>query len=459
MNTKPGSKILGLISLGCPKNTVDSEFLLGQLKELGWSFTDNIDEADCLIVNTCGFIRDAKLESEDAIKEICEVKDDRPDVLLVATGCLPQRDSVNLQTQFPKLDLVVGVGSLGRLPDLIESKWKGQKIKPDLHTEFCSPGRATLPHSRFPRLRLTPPWTGYMKISEGCNHECSYCTIPSIKGPQISRPIDDLVREAEILASEGVKELIIISQDTTAFGSDSGSNLKNLLTVLDKVEGLSWIRLHYLYPSKISGGLLDVIAASDKILPYFDIPLQHVQPRILKAMHRLAPETDTLRLVEKIRERFTDTETPACIRTTFIAGFPGETESDVEALHEWIERAKVDRLTVFQFSPEDGTPAAILPDQIPLHISESRMHRLMESQQEITLEINETWIGKEIDVLLEGVTDDDRAVGRSYRDAPEIDGFVIVKGVPENINEGDIVRTRVTGAMPYDLEAEFIRVI
>lgn len=459
MKTRPGSKIIGLISLGCPKNTVDSEFLLGQLKELGWSFTDNIDEADCLIVNTCGFIQDAKLESEDAIQEICEIKDNRPEVLLVATGCLPQRDSVNLQSQFPKLDLVVGVGSLERLPDLIESKWKGQQIESDLHTGYCSPGRATLPHSRFPRLRLTPSWTGYMKISEGCNHECSFCTIPSIKGPQISRPIDDLVREAEILASEGVKELIIISQDTTAFGSDSGSNLKNLLTVLDKVDGILWIRLHYLYPSKISGGLLDVIATSDKILPYFDIPLQHVQPGILKAMGRLAPETDTLRLVERIRERFTDTETPACIRTTFIVGFPGETESDVEALHEWMERAKVDRLTVFQFSPEEGTPAALLPDQIPQHISESRMHRLMESQQEITLEVNETWIGKEIDVLLEGVTDDDRAVGRSYRDAPEIDGFVIVKGVPENTDQGEIVRTRVTGAMPYDLEAEFIRVI
>ena len=450
------SKVLGLISLGCPKNTVDSEFLLGKLKEYGWTFTDDENEADCLVVNTCGFIRDAQMESEEALQEICSIKGQKPDIILVATGCLPQRESVDLKRDFPELDLVAGVGSLKELPDLIETLWQDRFREFENPEQYVAHGRATLFTSSEPRIRITQPWTGYLKISEGCDHSCAFCTIPSIKGPHISRPVDDLVRETERMASEGVRELILISQDTTAYGSDIGTNLKNLLPELDKVDGISLIRLHYMYPSKVSDGLLDAIAQSRHILPYFDIPLQHVQPEILNAMKRLAPDTDTLALVRKIRKRFQDARNPACIRTTFIVGFPGETEEDVDALVEWIEEARVDRLTVFEFSPEHGTPAVELPYQVSEHDSESRLHRIMEIQHDISLEINEGLVGKEIDVLLEGITDDGRMVGRSYRDAREIDGLIFVDGVPEEIEFGEIVRTVVTGALPYDLEAECI---
>jgi ribosomal protein S12 methylthiotransferase len=448
------SKTLGLISLGCPKNTVDSERLLGELGALGWEFTSEISDADCLVVNTCGFIRDARLESEEAIAEICEARASHPGVILVATGCLPQRIPGVLGEKFPELDLVVGAGDLAALPAMIEALWNNEETSRKESTGFCQPGRATLSMSTDPRLRISPPWTAYMKIAEGCSLECSFCTIPSIKGPHISRPIDDLVKEAENLAQEGVKELILISQDTTAYGSDIGTNLRRLLQELDGVDGIRWIRLHYLYPGKISDGLLDTIAESRHVIPYFDIPLQHVSPKILRSMKRLDPDMNPLDLVKKIRARFESAPLPACLRTTFITGFPGETEDDFRQMPEFIESAMLDRVTVFQYSREDGTPAASLPDEVPEHVAEARMHRLMETQQEISLDVNEGWIGKTIEVLLEGETDEGRRAGRSYRDAPEIDGLVLVDGVPENMDDGSFISVRIDEAMPYDLAGE-----
>jgi len=450
-------KVLGLISLGCPKNTVDSERLLGELAMRGWAFTDDIDEAQCLIVNTCGFIEDARLESEEALEEICEVKRERPEVILVATGCLPQRQGSDLGGIFPEIDLIVGVGSLPELPQLLESLWEGDSPQVAHRPDLLAPGRSTLSIATDPRLRLTPDWMAYLKIAEGCGHECSFCIIPAIKGPHVSRPMDDIVEEARYLASDGVRELILISQDTTAYGSDIGASLRSLLEKLDDVDGISWIRLHYLYPSKISPGLLDFIADSTHVIPYFDIPLQHVQPGVLKRMNRLAPDIDPFEIVTKIRSRFQDSRMPACIRSTFIVGFPGETDGDAAALLDFVENARLDRLTVFQFSPENGTPAAVLPDQVPEAIAEARMHQLMEAQHDISFEINRGWVGKTIDVLLEGETDDGRMVGRSYRDAPEIDGLVIVDKVPESIEYGEIIKARVAGALPYDLEAEWER--
>jgi ribosomal protein S12 methylthiotransferase len=449
------SKRMGLISLGCPKNTVDSERFLGEMAALGWEFVDEMYDADCLVVNTCGFINDARLESEEAIAEICEMKDENPDVILVATGCLPQRIPGILKEKFPALDLVVGVGSLCELPQLIEAAWTDRnKIIND--PSLCVPGRATLSSSETPRLRISPSWTAYMKIAEGCDHECAFCTIPSIKGPHISRPIPDLIKEAENLARDGVKELILVSQDTTAYGSDIGTNLKALLKELDKVDGLEWIRIHYLYPSKVSSGLLDTIAESRRIIPYFDIPLQHVSPRILRSMKRLDPDFDVLGLVKKIRARFADSPVPACIRATFIVGFPGETDDDFELLHSLLDEARLDRLTVFQYSPEEGTPSANYPDEVPEPISESRLHSLMEAQQDISLSINEEWVGQNLRVLLEGETDDGRMFGRSYRDAPEIDGLVLVSGMPEDTEPGSFINVHVTGALEYDIEGEWI---
>ncbi len=445
-------KLLGLISLGCPKNTVDSERLLGELRDRGWEFTDNMHEADCLVVNTCGFIEDARLESEEALAEICIIKNEKPNVILVATGCLPQRLTGKLKKQFPDLDLIVGVGNLPKLPGLLEEIIAGKRSIPGEPVKLDTPGHATLSSADDPRLRLTPPWTAYVKIAEGCDHSCAFCTIPFIKGPHISRPIADIVAEAKHLAADGVRELILISQDTTAYGSDIGTNLRNLLGELDKIDRIDWIRLHYLYPSKLSESLLDTIVESRRILPYFDIPIQHISPAILRAMDRLAPDIDVLDIVRRIRARFDGRERPACIRTTLMVGFPGETEEDVGAMLDFLHDARIDRLTIFQFSPEEGTPAAHLPDQIPAHTKDNRMNLLMAAQQEISLEINEEWVGRTLEVLLEGETDDGRRVGRSYRDAPEIDGLVFVDGVPENVQSGSIVEVRITSALEYDLE-------
>ncbi len=445
-----------MLSLGCSKNTVDSERILGDLGALGWEPTDDVNKADCLIVNTCGFIKDAVLESVEALDEICEVKKQNPNVIIVAAGCLPQRENLDLSEHFPELDIIAGVGSLADIPALIESHISG-KSGDISNIDLSKSGRSTLSNSNDPRSRLSPGWSAWMKISEGCDHKCAFCTIPSIKGPHISRPVDDLVQEAKILASQGVKELILVSQDTTAYGTDIGTNLKNLLGELDKVSGINWIRLHYLYPSKVSSGLLDIIADSEKILPYFDIPIQHVQPGILRRMDRLAPDTDILELVTKIRDRFSNAIHPACIRATIIAGFPGETVEDFNAILEFIEHARIDRLTVFPFSPEDGTPASELDNQVDQDVIESRVHQLMELQSGISREINMELEGIELDVILEGRTSDgdtEYRTARSYRDAPEIDGMVIVREVPTETPEGTFVRVRVTAGLEYDLEAE-----
>jgi len=449
-------KVLGLISLGCPKNTVDSERLLGEILELGWELTDEPSDASCLVVNTCGFINDAILESEEAIEEVLEEKKSDPDKLVVVTGCLPQRKEYDLAAKYPEIDLIAGVGSLADLPSLIEKAWLDRNsVTKD--ASIREPGRSTITTSDSPRLRLTLPWTAYIKISEGCDHSCAFCTIPQIKGPHQSRTVIDILTEARMLADEGVRELILISQDTTAYGSDIGTNLRNLISQLDKIDGIDWIRLHYLYPSKISDSLLETIASSEHILPYFDIPIQHIAPEILKSMNRLGPDIDMPGLATKIRGRFEGRDMPACIRATLIAGYPGETEDHLAELLQFLEDARIDRLTVFQFSDEEGTHAHGLPDKVDPEVAEARVNVLMEVQQEISLEINNEWINKELDVLLEGFTDDGRRVGRSYRDAPEIDGLVIVSGVPDEHGPGEIVRTRIVGALPYDLEAEWVK--
>ena len=453
---KKKNKKVGIISLGCPKNTVDSERILGELHALGWEITSDKWKADCLIVNTCGFIKEAITESEEALAEICEVKAKKPDVILVATGCLPQRIPRILGKRFPQLDLIVGVGRIEKLPALIESKISGKETLEIQGNELETPGRATLSPHYAPRLRITPPWTAYMKIAEGCSHECAFCTIPSIKGPYISRPPDDLIIEAENLASEGVKELILVSQDTTAYGSDIGTNLRTLLKELDQLEGIKWIRLHYLYPSKISEGLIELIANSKHLIPYFDAPLQHVSPKILKLMRRLDPEIDALSLVNRIRRAFANTHLPACIRSTFIVGFPGETEEDFQMLMDFLSEAMLDRVSVFEFSSEDGTAAATMPDEVPKHITESRFHRLMEIQHDISQEINEGWIGRTTEVLIEGTTEDGMLAARSYRDAPEIDGLVLITGAPESVEGGTFALVRITEALPYDLKAEWL---
>lgn len=447
-------KLLGLISLGCPKNTVDSEWLLGELSRFGWEFTSNKNKASCLIVNTCGFINDAKLESEEAIEEICAVKEKHPETILIVTGCLPQRTNAHIHQNFPQIDLIIGVGSLHKLPLILEDFWNNKEL--NSHNNLCIPGTSFLPDSSFPRLRLTPKWYAYMKIAEGCSHECAFCAIPSIKGPHVSRPVRDLVNEAHKLVEDGVKEIILISQDTTAYGSDIGTNLRTLLKELDQIDGVQWLRLHYLYPSKIKNSLLEIIANSKHIIPYFDIPLQHVSSRLLKRMKRLDPDLDIRNLIRNIRGHFDGSLLPACIRTTFIVGFPGETDDDFEGLLEFIDEMKIDRVSAFKYSKEEGTPASTLDEEVPDWIAESRYNLLMELQQEISLTINENLIGKTMDVLLEGETDDGMKVGRSYRDSPEIDGMVIVKNIPDDLSPGTFGKVLITDAHPYDLQGIWI---
>lgn len=455
ISPRKASPRLGLISLGCPKNTVDSERLLGELGSKGWSFTSDTSDADCLVVNTCGFLNDARLESEEAIREIVEAKDSRPDILLVVTGCMPQNVPGQIESKFPEVDLVVGVGNLGDLPSMIDSAWKEKTRKSGGYDwEMSVPGRATLSQATDPRLRLTAPWTAYMKISEGCDHRCAFCTIPHIKGDHVSRPVDDLVREAEILAADGVREIILVSQDTTHYGSDIGTNLRNLLKGLDEVDGIDWIRMHYLYPGKVTDTLLGIVANSKRIIPYFDIPIQHSEPRILAAMNRIKPETDLVEMMKRIRGAFDGNPIPACIRSTLITGFPGETDEDFGKMLDFIHDVKIDRLTVFTYSPESGTTSYDMDDQVEGHIARDRMEILMEAQMNISQEVNTAWVGKSIEVLLEGYTDEGIRVGRSYRDAPEIDGLVMVEGIPDEIPDGNFVEVKITEAHPYDLKGE-----
>ncbi|MCK6556157.1 30S ribosomal protein S12 methylthiotransferase RimO [Candidatus Binatia bacterium] len=429
-----------LQSLGCPKNLVDSEVMLGLVARDGGEVVLDPAAADVLIVNTCGFIGDAKRESIDAVLELARLKREAPEKRLVVSGCLVQRYGSELQAAMPEVDAFLGTGDFTRLPELLA----GARF-PD--ASAYGGAAHVLPDLTVPRVRTGQFFSAYLKVSEGCDHRCSFCIIPKIRGRHESRPLEAVVAEATALADDGVVELNLIAQDLTAYGRDrgDGTTLARLLRALCRIEGLRWIRLLYNYPRYITAELLDTIATEDKVCPYIDMPLQHVSDSVLRRMRRERDGAAVRALLRRIRGRLPG----VAIRTAFIVGFPGETEADFDALLEFVREARCARVGVFRYSREEGTAAAALPDQVPAAVARRRYDRLMRTQAGVARELNRSLVGSVQSVLVCGDDEQGRTYGRLPTQAPEIDGVVYLAG--GRAPAGAIVKVAVTGAGTYDL--------
>ena len=430
-----------LQSLGCPKNLVDSEMMLGLIARDGAEVVLDPAAADVLIVNTCGFIDPAKKESIDAILELARYKESDPHKRLVVTGCLVQRYGSELQASLPEVDAFLGTGDFTRLPEIL-----GQPTGPDAG----SYGGAAhlLPDLAIPRVRTGEFFSAYLKVSEGCDHTCSFCIIPKIRGRHESRSVASVVAEADALAADGVVELNLIAQDLTAYGRDrrDGSSLAGLLRELVRIDGLRWIRLLYNYPRYVTDELLDTIAAEAKICSYIDMPLQHISDRMLVSMRRERNGAAVRRLVARMRERIPG----VAIRTAFIVGFPGETDADFAELVAFVRDAQFERVGVFRYSKEDGTAAATLPDQVAERVKTRRYHALMRAQAEVAAAASHRLVGSEAEALVCGTDARGRRFGRLATQAPDIDGVVYLRGAADI---GALHRVRITAADTYDLHA------
>lgn len=439
------------ISLGCPKNLVDSEIMLGLLYEGGYITCQEAEEADVLLVNTCGFIQDAVEEAIDTILDLVRIKHEFPHKKIVVTGCLVQRYRESLLQELPEVDLFLGTEGVpdivNQVDDLLGSGKSNQRLIVT-KTPF-------LMKSTLPRIISTPPHRAYLKVTEGCANRCSYCMIPSIRGNLRSRPIDDLVDEAKRLEAQGVKEITLVAQDLTSYGRDrglKGDGLEKLLEALLEGCAIPWVRLLYLYPVRVNRGLLRLIKREDRILPYLDIPLQHVSSKILKAMNRPYQREDIDQLIALIRQELPE----AALRTTFMVGFPGENEDDVAQLEEFIRAYQFSHVGIFAYSNEEGCAAENFPDQCDDTIKEERLDKLMQLQSEVALRLNTKKVGTIEKVLVEGLSRETDLLleGRSKFQAPEIDGCVYINdGVA---SPGDFVDVRITEAHPYDLVGEII---
>ena len=427
---------VGVISLGCAKNQVDTQIMLGYLKAAGHTFTAEPENADVLIVNTCGFITSAKEESIEAIFEMAQYKLSGRCRLLVVTGCLSERYRKELTEEMPEVDLFLGVREYEKLPRLIAEKLElpcSPLLKPE-------------------RLLVTPPYRAYLRIGDGCNNRCAYCAIPLIRGDLRSTPMESLIDEAKALADLGVTELSVIAQDTSGYGKDlyGEPRLIPLLKQLDRIDGLRWVRLLYTYPDTVTPALLDTLAEGEKLVPYLDMPLQHCNDEILRRMHRRGSKAHIQSVLDHIRKNYPD----FTLRTTMMVGFPGETEAQFEELLQFLRDYPFDRVGAFAFSPEEGTKAESMPDQIPDNVKEARLSALMEQQQKISKERNERWIGRELTMLIEE-TGMDGTYGRTIREAPDADGMVCI--APSYRHEpGQYLTVRLTGADPYDMIGESI---
>ncbi len=437
-------KNIGLVSLGCAKNQTDAEIMLGILAEDGYNITYDPSDADVIIVNTCGFIESAKQESINAILEMAQYKDEKCK-LLIATGCLAERYANDILIELPEVDAIVGTGDYDKIAEVIKSAFKGEK------PVICGHKDRT-PEERLPRILSTPPYTAYLKIADGCDNNCTYCAIPKIRGHFRSRKIEDIVDEAQRLAESGVKELILIAQDTSRYGSDIyGENtLDKLLEKLVKIEKIKWIRVHYFYPEAITDRLIDTMAKYDKICNYIDMPVQHGNNEILRRMARRTTQEQMLEKIEKIRDKMPD----AVIRTSIIVGFPGETDAQFNDLYEFVKKVRFDRMGVFTYSQEENTPAASFPDQIDEDIKNERLDKLMTLQQGISLELNKAKLGKTIEVLVEGYDEDNFLFyGRSRGDSIEVDGTVYF-ATEDEVTPGDIIKVKILDADEYDLTGQ-----
>jgi ribosomal protein S12 methylthiotransferase len=440
-------------SLGCPKNQVDTEVMLGQVQGAGHTLVDAPEGADVIVVNTCAFIDAAKEESIDTILEMAEHKRAGAKKLVV-TGCLAQRYSSEIAADIPEIDHILGsadfqgIGAALAMPARAQTRTKA-KTRKALPVITVSETPAYIYDHEAPRVRIGHRHSAYVKIAEGCDRPCSFCIIPKLRGPQRSRGIDDIAAEAEALAADGTLEINLIAQDLTRYGVDHADKptLAKLLRRLGAVDGLRWIRLHYTYPSAFDDELIDVIASEPKVVKYVDVPLQHISDGMLKRMRRGHSSRVTRALVKTLRERIDG----LVLRTTFIVGHPGETDAEFEELCEFVGESGFDRAGAFTYSVEPGTVSAMLPDRVPAEIAQERQQRLMEIQRQISRARNEAMVGREIDVLVEGVSDESEYLlsGRWYGQAPEIDGTVYV--ADGQVPAGQIVRTRVTQASDYDL--------
>lgn len=433
------------ISLGCDKNLVDSEVMLGELNRRGYSFTEDETEAEIIVINTCCFINDAKEESINTILEMSEYKKSGSCKALIVTGCLAQRYRQEIIDEIPEVDAVLGTTSFDHICAAIDQALGGEHL-----TKFDDLQK--LVKAQNPRILTTGGHYAHLKIAEGCDKHCTYCIIPKIRGTYRSVPMEELVEEAKQLAEQGVKELILVAQETTLYGADlyGEKSLHKLLRELCKISGIYWIRIQYCYPEEIYEELIQTIAEEPKICHYLDLPIQHANDRILKRMGRKTNKAQLVEKIEKLREAIPD----IALRTTLIAGFPGETEQEHEEMMQFVNDMEFDRLGCFAYSAEEDTPAAGFEDQVPQELKEQWRDDIMELQSEVCADLAEDMIGREIYVMVEGkVADEPAYIGRTYKDAPGIDGYIFIQ-TGETLMSGDFVKVKVTGAMDYDLIGE-----
>jgi len=435
------------ISLGCDKNLVDSEVMLGLLAKEGYQMVDDEQEADVIVINTCCFIHDAKEESIQTILEMAQYKEEGRLKALIVTGCLAQRYQQDILDEIPEVDAVLGTTAYTEIARAIEEALEG---KGKVTTEDLNALPLTDPH----RIVTTGGHYAYLKIAEGCGKHCTYCIIPKLRGDYRSVPMERLIAEAKDLAEQGVRELILVAQETTLYGKDlyGEKSLYRLLKELCRIDGIRWIRILYCYPEEIDDPLIQVIKEEKKICHYLDLPIQHASDEVLRRMGRRTSKEQLKAVIGKLREEIPD----ICLRTTLITGFPGETKEQHEELMEFVDEMEFDRLGVFTYSPEEDTPAAEMPDQIPEEIKEERQAELMELQQDIAFDAAEDMIGKEVLVMVEGkVADENAYVGRTYKDAPGVDGLIFIN-TEEELMSGDFAKVKVTGALEYDLIGELL---
>ena len=448
----PNPRTYAFVSLGCPKNLVDSERMLGKLAQDGFALTPDADGADVVVINTCGFIEPARQESLGVIREMLALKEQGRVGAVVVAGCLAERKGDALLDEVPGVDHIVGVFGREEIVPVV-NRALSKRIRDEQRSLFRpAPVKA---QEDTARLRITPRHYAYLKISEGCDRTCTFCAIPGMRGKHVTKPIEEVVREARELAADGVRELILVAQDTTYYGLDLYGRVRfaELLRELENVEGIEWIRVLYAYPIFFTDELIEVMATAKKIIPYLDMPLQHINDRVLKRMQRRVNRKATVELIEKLRQAIPD----LTMRTTFIVGFPGETDAEFEELVDYVQTAKFERLGVFPYSFEPDTPATRLDGHLPEEVKSARRDRLMAAQQEIAFAYARGQVGKEIEVIVDGPDPEapNHVVGRSHADTPDIDCTVRLKG--KKLASGDIVTAKVTGADGYDLMARALR--
>ncbi|MBM4071244.1 MAG: 30S ribosomal protein S12 methylthiotransferase RimO [Planctomycetes bacterium] len=437
-------RTFAFVSLGCPKNLVDSERMLGKLAQDGYALVPEADGADVVVVNTCGFIEAARQESLAVVRQMLELKEAGRVGSVVVAGCLAERKKDELLQELPQVDQIVGVFGREEIVQALDRAVAEQQEQRSLFRP--APVKA---QEDTARLRITPRHYAYLKISEGCDRLCTFCAIPGMRGKHVTKPIEEVVREARELAGDGVRELIIVAQDTTYYGLDlyGRVRLAELLRELDKIDELAWIRILYAYPIHFTDELIDTLAGSQKIIPYLDMPLQHINDRVLKRMQRRVTRKQTEELLEKLRNAMPS----LALRTTFITGFPGETEAEFAELESFIKQARFDRLGVFTYSFEPGTPATRLDGHLAEEVKQQRRDRLMTVQQEFALDLSKRQIGKQLEVIVDGPDPEvpGHVVARSQADAPDIDCVIRIKG--KGLRAGDFTQVKVTAADGYDL--------